>query len=141
MAPADLALLAVQADYAEQPHFTEWASPSAQRQELEYLEARGPGGIGSAGQSGRQTSLDFQQQQQQSRLNSRRQPDGEDRFQQQQDRQPDRQPRQLPQRPLGQQLQQPGMNQNQSSSSHDQGPEQDEEADLEERVARIFRQR
>ena len=52
-------------DYASRPQFEDWAAPSAGLQDLEFLEARGPGGVGYAGQAGRQTSLNFQQQQQQ----------------------------------------------------------------------------
>ena len=134
--------VSVQADYAEQPRFTEWASPSERRQELDYLEARGPGGIGSAGQRGRQTALDFQQQQQQqqqqqrSRVPPRTRP-GEEAgrsFQRQQGQQPPEQLRSQPTR--GQQ--QPRMNDGSSESGPSQ--EQDDEDDLEERVARIFRQ-
>ncbi|KAK9843153.1 hypothetical protein WJX74_007723 [Apatococcus lobatus] len=137
-----------QAEFAEQPRFTEWASPSARRQELEYLEARGPGGVGSAGQRGRQTSLDFQQQQQQQQLDPRGQPGqgGRRSFQQQQGQQPPQglrqQTWQSPQQPSesrGQQLQQPQTNEVQSGFRRNE--DQDDEDDLEERVARIFRQR
>ncbi len=186
----------MQGDDASRPQFTEWATPARGRQELEYLEASGPGGAGYAGQAGRQTSLDFQQQQpqqQQSNVPSQRRSDEEpsynarrqkvdlgqelppewqqrsDGYSRNQSRPANQQPRERSQQvpnPPGSNTRDPQISPQQQQQQQQQrwqpardssgqflsspppvvdrrqskGQVQDEDDDLEERVARIFRQ-